>query len=289
MLTIKVLPYLLTFIACLGFLLFFFAVKRNLSTSQLKRLQRLYLNAEKEDLNIRASPFKKYKDWLQKNLNLIGYNDSESKFMSLVRMTGLFFFFSGFLFFYLSGYPLVGSFFYGWIFFILSLTIPHLILFYLVKYHIGVLSLELATVTGYVFDAVQAAGKPLYTALDESLSLVVHLVPALERFLARYLTAPTIHQAGNEFIKEVPIPEAEQFIFLITNSLNYNDDDTMLDYLNVTNSTRHNLLIQMREGREKSRDLLFDFQLFVPVGLTIAVIMFTLYSHISVVMTKTYF
>lgn len=284
----KFTPYFLTIISALGLLIFIISSRKHLTTSQIKRLQRLYLNAEQEDSNNHLSLHEKYKVWVQKNLNLIGYNDSAKKFSSLVRVTGIFFFVSGFLFFFLSGYNLANSFIDAWIIFILSLVIPHLILIYLVKYHIGILALELATITGYIFDAVQAAGKPLYTAINESLSLIVYLVPALERFLSRYLTS-SIYQAGKDFIKEVPIPEAEQFIFLITNSLNYNDEDTILDYLNITNNTRHNLLIQMRERREKSREVLFDFQLFIPVGLTLGIIIFTLYSHITSVMTQTYF
>jgi len=279
-------PYLATFITGIGFLMIITSKYNRLSRKQIERLRRLYDNFDVPKKDIRASPEARYQKWLKTILVQIGYSDRIDLFYSMTRATVVFFTLISFGFVYLSGCTLKTSIITAIIIGVSSLSIPHLILMYFLKQRQNVITQELSSVANYIYEAINGAEKDLYNALDEAQRLTNYLSDPLARYLNRYRTIGP-QRASEAFLLEVPIPEAEQFITLISNGFEYRDKHNLMGYIQALNTTRHSLTLSAKKRKEKQREQLYSALVIIPAGLAIAITLFVTYAKVINVLEST--
>lgn len=281
----KTVPYFFGALFVIGIILLFRSIHDRLSYSQLRRLQKFYPPPESPSQDTRDNPIYSYFQWIRKQLAYIGYEDRYDDFFSLIKSIFVFFFASFWGLFFLSGFSIEISLIRGLFAALLSLLIPHVILWYLKIHRKDLIIQELYTVSAYIADAIGGSEKSLFFALKESMYVADLLVAPLERFLNRYKNK-SLSDACHHFLLEVPIPEAEQFIFLIANGLEYKDKDSFLEYIRVIHTTKHNLFLASRNRRIKQRDLLYLLLSAAPTILFIFITVYSVYQHVGDVLSN---
>ena len=264
------LPYITTGLTAIGFLMMLFSRYDRLSKSQIKRLNRLYSDPDISYKRNRASPLKIYTDWVTTNLVRIGYVNRMSLFYSLLRAVFIFFSLSSFGFFFLSGSSLNSSILAGFTGGFVSLFIPNLILIYLRSNRFNVLAQEYTAIVSYIYEALNGAQKDIYNAINDGLAVTTFLTVPLERFLNRY-RSQGLGKACDALKDEIPIPETDQFINLISTGFEYKDRQNLMDYIQVLNESKHNLMISAKKRREKQREHFYTVLIILPAFLSIAI------------------
>lgn len=281
----KAVPYFCSTLLVIGIILLFRSIHDRFSNSQLRRLQKFYPPPEGLSQNTSKKLVVSYFEFIKKQLAYIGYEDRYELFFSLLKSIFFFFLASFWGLFFLSGFSIELSFIRGTIAALVSLLIPHALLWYLKIHRKDLIIQELYTVSAYIADAIGGSEKSLVFAIKESLYVADLLVAPLERFLNRYRNQ-TLSVACNHFLLEVPIPEAEQFIFLIANGLEYKDKDSFLEYIRVIHTTKHNLFLASRNRRIKQRDLLYLLLSAAPTILFIFITIYSVYQHVGDVLSN---
>ncbi|AFM43557.1 hypothetical protein Desaci_4730 (plasmid) [Desulfosporosinus acidiphilus SJ4] len=254
-----------------------------LSKSQLKRVDRLFSFIDEEETKHRSF-WNSYRQWLLKLLVELGYENQLGLFDSLVRSIFLFFLMVTFAFFYFSGSSLLSSVRISILAACFSFFLPHLVLIYLRSRHHSEIAKEYMIVANYISDALQGSQKDMYKAIDEGRSFVTIIDDALNRFLKRYLNQ-NLTAACDALMLEIPIPETEQFIAIISNGFEYRDRQNLMDYIQALNHTKHSMIIQAKEHKEKQREKLYALLVMIPAGLAIAITLSTTFSHVSDALT----
>lgn len=281
-------PYLFVVLFLIGSLMMLMKEHERLTKKQLQRIERLFGSIEVDNEKDQFPLFSLYKNWLNSHLARIGYIDRIKEFYSLMRAIFLFCFFVSFGLCYLSGFELLISFRIAFVIGILSLSIPHLIIWYMLSKRQGLIAKEFVTVANYIYEAIDGKKKDLFNSIKESIGLVTYLEDPLERFLVRYNTVG-LAKACDEFLLEVPIPEAEQFITLISNGFEYRDKENMMSFIRTLREAKYSLALSFRKRKESMNQKIYSVLIIIPGVLTISIILYCSWTQAQKVLAQTTF
>ncbi len=265
----------LSILLAVAVVLIVFSTQNLVTPRQKKRIRKLKLARFTED----TTPQKKKRLGLNEALNKLiieaGFTESIKQAKEVLKVFAILTFVLSLLLAFMLGFPIISSVIFAVVSIGLSPAIPILALVYLRNGRNALIVDEIYIMMSHIVEAIETAGKPLKSAIEESLYATPVLKPYMVKFLNTYL-AIGLGEAVQNLQASIPMEEMGLFLDILAHGFQHTTNE-LTRYFQSESDAYHELEIAAKQRRIERREVLFDVLIVFPFAIGFLLLIYPIF------------